>query len=332
MSSWMIYQGTGEPGHGVRRLPAPPPWRAFASAPDSVPEADPGLTGWTGSDIQRARSYQVRGELLSPINAALHLRRPLMVTGGPGVGKSTLAYAVARELGLRPVLRWTVTSRTTLLDGLYRYDAIGRLQDVSMRPDGAKPDIGRYIRLGPLGTALLPADTPRVLLIDELDKADFDLPNDLLTVFEDGEFEIPELARLADTEPEVKVGTADADCEYTMRRGLVRCRQFPFIVITSNGERDFPPAFQRRCLRVELARPELEELREIVTAHLGRRPDEVVDGIVRDFHRRSLQGPLATDQLLNAIQLTCQEAVGEDERQDLLKLLLRFLDDQPEQV
>lgn len=332
----MAYQGLGEPGHGIERLSTPPPWRTFEPTDGARPAANTGLTGWSATDIRRAQSYRLNKELLRPVNAALHLRRPLLVAGKPGVGKSSLAYAVAYELGLRPVLRWTITSRSTLLDGLYHYDAIGRLQDVSMRPEDPKPAIGRYLRLGPLGTALLPTDTPRVLLIDELDKADIDLPNDLLTVFEDGEYEIPELTRLADTEPKPKIGTADkvdpadTDGYVTVNHGRVRCRQFPFVVITSNGERDFPPAFLRRCLRIEVGPPSLEQLHEIVTAHLGRPADEVVSTIVKDFHRRSQQGPLATDQLLNAIQLTCQEAVAEDERQDLLKLLLRFLDDQPE--
>src|SRR5262249_15364466 len=146
-------------------------------------------------------------EELEMINAALYLRRPLLVTGSPGAGKSTLAHSVAAELGLGRVLRWPIVSRTRLVDGLYHYDAIARLQDVQVaahsRAGGVDPttDIGSYVRLGPLGTALLPSDTPRVLLIDELDKSDIDLPNDLLNVLEEGEFSIPELERIADRLP-----------------------------------------------------------------------------------------------------------------------------------
>ena len=113
----------------------------------------------------------------------------------------------------------------------------------------AADDIGRHVRLGPLGTALLPYEKPRVLLIDEIDKSDFDLPNDLLNVFEEGEFEIEELTRLPDETGAVPVMTSDPDAHVEVHRGRVRCRAFPFVVLTSNGEREFPPAFLRRCLR-----------------------------------------------------------------------------------
>ena len=126
------------------------------------------------------------------VNTALFLRRPLLITGKPGSGKSTLAHSVAYELNLGPVLRWPITTRSTLQDGLYRYDAIARLHEASLR--GGTPKIGPFVQLGPLGTAMVPTRWPRVLLIDEIDKSDIDLPNDLLNIFEEGEFEIPELA------------------------------------------------------------------------------------------------------------------------------------------
>lgn len=109
-------------------------------------------------------SLHPRPEEVEAVNAALYLRRPLLVTGNPGTGKSTLAHAVAHELGLGKVLRWPIVSRTTLKDGLYHYDAIGRLQDVQLdravagqTAPSERPPIGSYLRLGPLGTALLPA-------------------------------------------------------------------------------------------------------------------------------------------------------------------------------
>ncbi|GAA3118332.1 hypothetical protein GCM10017687_34960 [Streptomyces echinatus] len=157
------------------------------------------------------------------------------MTGNPGTGKSTLAYAIAHELGLGKVLRWPIVSRTTLQDGLYRYDAIARLQDVQLeraRGDdsgAAASGIGSYIRLGPLGTALLPAGQPRVVLIDELDKSDLDLPNDLLNTLEEGEFSIPELERLADREPVVEVLTHDGD-RVAVHGGRIACTAFPVIV------------------------------------------------------------------------------------------------------
>ena len=174
------------------------------------------------------------------VNAALYLRRPLLVTGKPGTGKSTLAYSIAAELMLGPVLHWPITSRSRLDDGLYRYDAIGRLQESTLTGERVL-DVGRYLTLGALGTALLPQRRPRVLLIDELDKSDIDLPNDLLNVFEEGRFEIPELVRLpADQRVVDSVMTADGTDRVTVQDGVVRCDEFPIVVITSNGEREFP--------------------------------------------------------------------------------------------
>ncbi|MDX8031681.1 hypothetical protein SK803_15760 [Lentzea sp. BCCO 10_0856] len=217
------------------------------------------------------------------VNAAIYLRRPLLVTGDPGTRKSSLAYLISRELGLGPTLRWPITSRTVLKDGLYLYDAIGRVQAAANLDAGeGESGVGDYVHLGPLGTALLPCDLPRVLLIDELDKGDIDLPNDLLNVFEEGEYDILGLVRLARKQADPPVFTADRGGSAVVRNGAVRCRQFPIVIITSNGEREFPPAFLRRCLRLHFEAPDFDQLGGMVAAHLG----ETEDVDLAEAHRR----------------------------------------------
>ena len=323
MSNWLIYRGSGEPHGGITRLPAPPIWRTFDQITQRPRAAD--LEQWTVSDLSRGRSYRPEDAVLNTVNAGLYLRRPLLVTGKPGVGKSTLAYSIAYELGLGPVLRWTITSSSSLKDGLYQYDAIGRLQDVNLRSPKADTTIGRYLRLGPLGTALLPRDTPRVLLIDEIDKASIDLPNDLLSVFEEGEFKIPELVRIADADPYVEISTADGTTRETIEDGLVRCRQFPLVVMTSNGEREFPAAFLRRCLRLPIDPPGLDQLKSIVRAQLGPDASYRAAGLIQRFHEKAQAGDLANDQLLNAIHLTSRNDLDDAEKKDLEELLLLSL-------
>ena len=328
---WRIYRGGGQRYDGIDRLPPPPRWRRFQDRDGGEAPLIEQALPVDDASSQRAVGYQVGDETIEMVNAALYLRRPLLVTGRPGTGKSTLAYSIAHELLLGPVLYWPITSRSRLEDGLYRYDAIGRLQESNLarsaNDTAESPDVGRYLALGPLGTALLPSRRPRVLLIDELDKSDIDLPNDLLNVFEEGRFEIPELLRLPDEQAEVQVMTADGLDRVPIRRGRVQCSAFPVIVITSNGEREFPPAFLRRCLRLDIRPPDARTLTRIVANMLGDETAERSRELINQFLDQRANGDvITTDQLLNAVYLVASGILPpESTRQRLRSNLIRDL-------
>ncbi|WP_329124555.1 AAA family ATPase [Streptomyces sp. NBC_01465] len=327
MPLWPVYTGASEPHDGIAQLPPPPPWRDFNGGPVLRAPADiAGGAGASPDRVHRAQTYRATEKSIQLVNAALYLRRPLLVTGPPGSGKSTLPYAVARELKLGPVLRWNITSRATLNDGLYQYDPLSRLYAAGQSTEDS--GIEDHLRLGPVGTALLPYELPRVLLIDEIDKSDLDLPNDLLNILEEGQYEIPELVRAARKFPEARLLASDSDERVAVLRGRVRCRAFPFVVLTSNGEREFPPAFLRRCVALQLKQPLPGHLEDIVRAHLGEL-DDGAHRVVDAFLERAGSGELATDQLLNAIYLTRASGLRGASSDELAQSLMPYLSSRP---
>lgn len=306
-----IFPRSAEP-RAVQKWPEAPPWRRgrgkVGEARKDVPPA--AEVAWICSNE----------ELMLQIDASIHLRRPLLVTGNPGTGKSSLARAIAYRLELGKLLEWRINSRSTLQEGLYAYDAIRRIENT----DEPAQDVGCYLRLGPLGTAMLPDDRPRVLLIDEIDKSDIDLPNDLLHVFEEGEFYIPELRR--DGRDEVRLRPDDGETAVKIHNGHVQCKEFPIVVLTSNGEREFPPAFRRRCVCVTLAPPSPAELDAIVRSHFKEDAAAFTDlsELIDKFMRNRKTGIMATDQLLNALHIRLRGGGS-----TLDPVLLRPLTDSP---
>src|SRR3974390_3223765 len=220
-------------------------------------------------------AYVATDDLKVAVNAAIALERPLLVKGEPGTGKTVLAIEIAKSLAA-PLLEWHVKSTTKALQGLYEYDAVSRLRD-SQLGDGRVHDIRNYIKRGKLWEAFV-SDARPVLLIDEIDKADIEFPNDLLLELDRMEFFVYETAE------------------------TVKARRRPIVVITSNNEKELPDAFLRRCFFHYIRFPDTDTMRAIVEVHFPGIKQRLVAEALRLFYEirevPGLKKKPATSELL----------------------------------
>jgi MoxR-like ATPase len=232
------------------------------------------------------QSYVATDDLKVAVNAAITLERPLLVKGEPGTGKTVLAIEVARALGV-PILEWHIKSTTKAQQGLYEYDAVSRLRD-SQLGDARVQDIRNYIRRGKLWDAFVMHQRP-VLLIDEIDKADIEFPNDLLQELDRMEFYVYETGE------------------------TVKASQRPIVIITSNNEKELPDAFLRRCFFHYIKFPDAETMRVIVEVHFPGLKGRLVNEALRVFYDlRDVPGVKkkpSTSELLDWIKLLLNEDI-----------------------
>jgi MoxR-like ATPase len=216
-------------------------------------------TKFTGSS-----RYVASEELMNAVNIAVTLQKPLLIKGEPGTGKTMLAQAVSEALGKQLII-WNVKSTTKAQDGLYVYDVVQRLYD-SQFGTGGVDDIAKYIKLGKLGEAFS-SEEQVVLLIDEIDKADLEFPNDLLWELDQMEFYIPET------------------------KETVKAKQRPIVIITSNAEKELPDAFLRRCVFHYIEFPDQEQMEAILRVHFEKLDENLVHQALAAFYwLRSLKG------------------------------------------
>jgi len=239
--------------------------------------------------FEGTETYVATQDLRVAVNAAIALERPLLVKGEPGTGKTILAHEVAKGLG-RDLITWHIKSTTKAQQGLYEYDAVSRLRDGQLGDERVR-DIANYIKPGKLWDAF-DADTAPVLLIDEIDKADIEFPNDLLLELDRMEFFV-----------------------YELRKTIV-ARQRPIVMITSNNEKELPDAFLRRCFFHYIRFPDTETMGRIVESHYPSIKPRLVEEAMRSFfalrEMPGLKKKPTTSELLDWLKLLLNEDVSPD--------------------
>ncbi|WP_125140565.1 AAA family ATPase [Clostridium transplantifaecale] len=224
-------------------------------------------------------NYIASDELIRSVNIAAALKKPLLIKGEPGTGKTMLAEAIAKSMDME-LLIWNIKSTTKAQDGLYVYDTVQRLYDSQFGEEGVG-DIAKYIRLGKLGEAFK-REKQAVLLIDEIDKADLEFPNDLLWELDQMEFYIPETGE------------------------TVKAKVRPIVIITSNAEKELPDAFLRRCIFHYIAFPDAPMMERIIKAHYPDLEETLIGGVLDAFYRirdmKGIQKKPGTSEVLDWIQ------------------------------
>jgi len=237
--------------------------------------------------FEGTESYVATEDLTVAVNAAVTLQRPLLVKGEPGTGKTMLAIEVARSLGV-PIIEWHIKSTTKAQQGLYEYDAVSRLRDSQLGDERVK-DIANYIRRGKLWEAFEMEVRP-VLLIDEIDKADIEFPNDLLQELDRMEFFVYETG------------------------ATIKARNRPVVIITSNNEKELPDAFLRRCFFHYIKFPDTETMRAIVDVHFPGLKGRLVSEALKVFYDirevPGLKKKPSTSELLDWIKLLLNEDIS----------------------
>ena len=239
---------------------------------------------FTGSD-----NYVVTEELMNAVNVSIALKKPLLIKGEPGTGKTMLAEAISQALDMDLII-WSIKSTTKAQDGLYVYDTVQRLYD-SQFGEGDVKDIAQYIKLGKLGEAFT-SDRQVVLLIDEIDKADLEFPNDLLWELDKMEFYINET------------------------KETIKTKHRPIVIITSNAEKELPDAFLRRCIFHYIEFPNEEKMADIIRVHYGDIDSKLMTKALEAFYKirgmKDLQKRPSTSELLDWIQALMISGVSID--------------------